>query len=119
MRSLLIPTAGKVADSPAEPGTLARAALNTDQLDVVMARALGRDRVYVLHIDDWGKTKGLPINRRAWALYGGSPIYGTAVLSADDGGPIDEALIELISSDFPPPEVHVTMDLWLEVHGDE
>jgi len=117
-RSLSIPPEGPVMVSEEEPDALARQLLRTDKLHVVTARALGRDWLHVMHIDDYGATKPLPINRRAWALYGGSPIHGLAVLSADDGGPIDDEVIEMVSSTaFPTPEVLAHMERWLEAHG--
>jgi hypothetical protein len=70
-----------------------------------------------MHIDDWGATKRLPINRRAWALYGGSPIYGLAVLSCDVGFPIDDEILALVATDFPPADVLRIMDAWLEAHS--
>lgn len=117
MRSLIIPVEGDCTTTIDEPNTAARVLLGTEMLQVVSARALGRERIYVLYIDDWGKTNERPINRRAWALYGGSPIYGLAVLAADDQAPIDPAIIELVTgADFPPPEVLALMDDWLEAH---
>lgn len=116
-QSLSIPPEGPLMVSGEEPGALATNLLRTDALTVVTARALGRDRIYVMHLDDWGATKELPINRRAWALYGGSPLHGLVVLSADDRGPIDDWVIELVSgAEFPPPAVQAHMDAWLEAH---
>lgn len=115
MRCLVIPTDGPCFDSDSDPATIAKELLATSSLDVVMARALGRDPLHVLHIDDWGKTKELPLNRKAWALYGGSPIYGLAVLSADSGGPLDQHVVTLVSDDeFPDPATRAAMDQWLE-----
>lgn len=115
-RSLWIPpdSALPVQRSDTDPAALARELLQTDSLDVCIARALGRERLHVLHVDDWGATKRLPVNRRAWALYGGSPIHGVAVLSADDGGAIESWVLELVEArDFPPPEINAHMDTFL------
>lgn len=116
-RSLVIPPEGLPTGSEEEPDVLARTLLQTASLDVVIARALGRERLYVMYIDDWGMTKELPINRRAWALYGASPIYGLAVLCADDQGLIEDELVELVSEPgFPPENIQRVMDKWLEAH---
>lgn len=42
-----------------------------------------RDIPWVGVIDDWGMTKRRPINWKAWALYGRSPIYGPMVVKPD------------------------------------
>jgi hypothetical protein len=116
-RSVVIPPEGPIVPSDEDPSALARRVLETDSLDVVTARALGRERIHVLWIDDWGKVNELPLNRRAWALYGGSPIYGTAVLAADDDLPVAETAMEMLGRpDFPGPDLLATMDAWLRAN---
>ena len=117
VRCLSIPPEGLIVVSDHDPANFARVVVNTESLDVVVARALGRDRVHVMWVDDWGLTKDLPINRRAWALYGGSPIYGTAVLAADDQLPLDDWVVAMVADpEFPPPPIQRFMDKWLEAH---
>lgn len=50
--------------------------------------------VYVGWVDDWGVTKGLPVNMKAWALYGRSPIHGPMVVRRDDGLDIPDEYVE-------------------------
>lgn len=114
MRCILIPVEGTCVISPDDPAAVARRALDTDSLDVVAVRGL-QAILHVLYVDDWGKVKDLPINRRAWALYGGSPIYGPAVLARDDqlDMTLDVTML-LAEDDFPGPEINAAMDHWLE-----
>ena len=86
----------------------------SDSLDVLSVRhpLFERGR-YVLYVDDWGAVKELAINIKAWALYGGSPVYGAAVLGEDDQLPIDDRLIELIEGEFPDPIILSQMRAFL------
>lgn len=46
------------------------------------------DAPLVAVVDEWGRSKGLPVNVKAWALYGRSPLVGPVFLafdSASDG----------------------------------
>lgn len=55
---------------------------------------------WVGFIDDWGMVKHRPINMKAWALYGRSPIYGPMVLRNDDPStPIPAEFIRMICLD--------------------
>jgi hypothetical protein len=89
-----------------------------DELDVVAVRhPYFEPRSHVLFVDDHGISRGLGINFKAWALYGGSPIHGAALLGRDDHGPISEEVIELLTDDrFPPAQLRAQMDAWLEAN---
>lgn len=53
--------------------------------------------LHVMFIDDFG-AEDQPINRKAWALYGRSPIYGVALLGLDgDAGELADDLVELLA----------------------
>ena len=64
----------------------------------------------VLGADEWAMSKPeLRVNRRAWSLYGRSPVFGPAVLWLDDPhfgefghewvtGPLDSALLETMQA---------------------
>lgn len=114
MKCMLIPVDGVCVASPDDPAALARRTLDTEALDVVKVRGL-QGAVHVLYVHDWGKVIELPINRRAWALYGGSPIYGPAVLARDDELDLTlDVTLLLAEEDFPGPEINAAMDDWLE-----
>lgn len=57
---------------------------------------LPEHRLWVGIVDDFG-AQDQPLNRKAWALYGRSPIYGTMFLGRDDGGSITPALIAVLA----------------------
>lgn len=52
---------------------------------------------WVLHLDDFG-AQDLPVNPKAWALYGRSPIFGPVYFSADGGGHIPPSLVKMLTS---------------------
>lgn len=61
--------------------------------------------VHVLVLDDFGAAD-LPLNRKAWGLYGRSPIYGPVFVGRDDGDEVDEELaatVEAAIGDWPIP----------------
>lgn len=107
---------------------VATATLATDSLSVEL---LGRCNEYSLSltglciavIDDWGATKGLPVNAKAWALYGRSPLVGPVFVgldSNDDGTRDDlpDEFIDLIASpEFPPSDLRERMAAWVVVHN--
>jgi len=90
-----------------------------DELDVVAVHhPYFEPRSHVLFVDDHGISRGLGINFKAWALYGGSPIHGAALMGRDDHAPINEEVIVLLTDDrFPPAELRAQMDAWLEANG--
>lgn len=92
-----------------------------DQVSVYSCNNPGalEPRDYVLVIDDFGDAKGLPLNRKAWALYGRSPIYGPALWYRDDHEPIPPELLAAVTSgEFLTFELHDAMDAWLNArHG--
>lgn len=48
-------------------------------------------------IDDWGAMRDNPIvNYKAWALYGGAPLFGTMVVASDDGKPLPHEFVEMV-----------------------
>jgi hypothetical protein len=77
--------------------------------------------IHVMYVDDWGMTSGLPINRKAWALYGRSPIHGDALLKRDDEeGPLGQDVIALVlDPGFPGEAIDKLMDAWLEANDYE
>lgn len=112
-RCLSIPPEGACIEHDEPPADVARQLLDTDSLDVITARGI-EGETHVMHIDDWGRAKGLALNRRAWALYGGSPVYGTAVLSTDSGQPLERRTISAVTAPgFPGSSTNAAMDRWL------
>src|SRR5262245_55045839 len=111
---LLILPDGVVTRIFTDPGTEARQLIGRD-LDVVTVRhPYFEPRTHVLFIDDHGISRGLAINYKAWALYGGSPIHGAAILAHDDQMPLHEEVIVLLTSDECPPQpLREQMDQWL------
>lgn len=67
-------------------------------------------------VHDWGLVKGLPLNRRAWTLYGRSPIYGPMFVALDEGDELPEEFIEAFSSTALTPEMNALMDAFLDQH---
>lgn len=66
-----------------------------DHSTVVLLHAPFLTGFHVGIVDDFGAAD-LPINRKAWALYGGSPIYGPMFVGSDATGHVDPTLAELI-----------------------
>lgn len=79
--------------------------LAADGTDVVMlaspVAAAWRNRRHrrvvplVGYIDDWGATKH-PVNMKAWALYGRSPIYGPMVIKDDLDLDLPAGLVDML-----------------------
>lgn len=113
---LLIPTAGQVIRFGQKHDARDLATMFVaDALSVVTAHWPGLGEVGVMFIDDWGATKQLPVNRKAWYLYGASPIHGDVLFTLDSRAPIDPAVIEWIEHpDFVPPDALAAMERWLE-----
>lgn len=69
---------------------------------------------YVGYVHEWGAVHGgpgngpMPINRKAWALYGRSPIHGPILVVRDLRGPLPDEFIEMVSK---PIEEWVTGDI--------
>jgi hypothetical protein len=87
-----------------------------DQIDVVTLRApiIPEGHLLVGFIHDWGRTLGHALNRKAWALYGGSPIYGTMFVQSDEREPLDAEFCDFVVSDAILPEAMIVhMDAWL------
>lgn len=72
---------------------------------------LGRGQ-FVGVVSDWGRLDQLPINWKAWALYGRSVICGAMFVARDDRQPIDEQTIEWIDQ-YTFDELRPAMDAWL------
>jgi hypothetical protein len=67
---------------------------------------LPTDEVWVGVIDDFG-AESLPLNRKAWGLYGRSPIYGPMFLGTDSHHDVPAevaAIIALPLTEWPIPE---------------
>lgn len=96
-----------------------------DSIDVVTCRAPIFQGSLVGVIDDWGRVNGLPLNRKAWACYGRSPIFGPMFLAhdQDDDGhrePLDPALIALLRlpvESIVPAHIITLMDEVLRNEG--
>lgn len=67
------------------------------------------------YVDDWGATNGSPLNEKAWALYGGSPIYGPMWVADDNLGDLDPEVVALLlgDTDWVGPEIRRSMDAFL------
>ncbi len=92
-----------------------------ESIDIVTLRnpILGRG-VFVGAIDDRGATHDppLPVNRKAWALYGRSPIHGPMWLANDDNEPLDTMLIDMLTGDeWINDELDNAMNKYLTSHG--
>lgn len=96
-----------------------------DSIDVVTCRAPFFDGFLVGAIDDWGRSMGLPLNRKAWACYGRSPIFGPMFIAhdQDDNGhrpPLDPALVALLQlpvESIVPAHIITLMDEVLRNEG--
>jgi hypothetical protein len=94
-------------------------AINDEGTDVVtltspsMAAYRSPHDPWVGWIFDWGKTMGLPVNRKAWALYGRSPIYGPMLIATDHRAPLPDEFLEIIAKpieEWVPAEVLARME---------
>lgn len=66
---------------------------------------------------DWGIPMGLPVNRKAWALYGRSPIYGPMLLATDLREPLPDGFLSVVASpieEWVPADVLDAMNSWME-----
>lgn len=107
MRTLRIDPDGSVTASDLAP--LAAATAERDHLTVVVCAApfLPNDTIWVGVLDDFGAAD-LPLNRKGWALYGRSPLYGPVFFGADDDRniPVDvAAMLRRDLEDWPIPEL--------------
>lgn len=57
------------------------------------------DVPWVMVVDDFG-AQDAPLNRKAWALYGRSPIYGVAFVGRDDDGPVTQGLFNVVKREI-------------------
>lgn len=72
-------------------------------------------------IYDWGKVMGLPVNLKAWALYGRSPIYGPMLVASDHRRPLDPEFIAMLGrpiEGWVPAEAFANMTRILSVASD-
>ena len=74
----------------------------------------GRVTVGVSH--DFGIREGLALNRKAWVLYGGSPIYGPMFVGDDDHRELDAHFVETLlgDTDWIGPRFNKIMDDFLK-----
>ena len=73
---------------------------------------LGDGPIHVGVLDDFGG-QDLPLNSRAWALYGRGPIHGTMIVGRDDDLDVADWLYETISEPIEkwvPADVRQFMD---------
>lgn len=76
--------------------------------------------ILVGYIDDYGLRNQRPLNEKAWALYGRSPIVGPMYVRTDDGSPLPDDFIEKISSPaFPNAIIRLAMRTWLDSNDPE
>lgn len=103
-RSLIIQPGGSCERRETPANETARLVIG-NELEVVTVRyPVFAHWNYVMYIDDFGAIKELPLNVKAWALYGGSPIFGVAVLGEGDYTVLLDDYLQLIESDyFPDP----------------
>jgi hypothetical protein len=66
----------------------------------IEGRHIKFDEILVGWIDDLGRYKPLPLNKKAWALYGRSPIVGTMFVADDYGSDLRDLLIERLRAPF-------------------
>ena len=76
--------------------------------------AFGGGEIGVGAINDWGRMDGLPLNVKAWALYGRSPIVGPMLVALDGSGasrpPFPSEVHDLlIDPTFPPANMRGAM----------
>lgn len=74
--------------------------------------------VFALH--EWGRLLRLPVNRKAWALYGRSPLVGPVWVATDDRAPLSDRWIEIISrpiEQWVPADVLQAMTRVLRIEG--
>lgn len=57
----------------------------------------GSHAVYVGIIEDFS-AQDMPLNRKAWALYGGSPIYGPMFFGRDETGYVTGEIADMVRS---------------------
>lgn len=70
------------------------------QTDVVTCRNPFVSEVSVGVVHDWGAVGGMPLNEKAWALYGRSPIFGPMFYSLDSPyAPLPDDLVAMLLSD--------------------
>jgi hypothetical protein len=119
MLRFLIETDGTVVTDQAVVEA-ARIAIEAGGADVVALDSPLTPRepaLFVGWIDDWGVTKGRPVNMKAWALYGRSPIHGPMVVANDLGFPVGElaAKVSRPIEEWVAPEI---LDRMRELLGD-
>lgn len=75
----------------------ARAELTSTTVVSLSAPILPSSHVWVGVLDDFGAADQ-PLNRKAWALYGRSPIYGPMYVAADGGSELPAEVVAIIST---------------------
>lgn len=116
--TLVIHPTGPVETHDTPPGALAEQVIAGPPTVITCHHPALTGRTHVLFLGDFSALDGSPLNRRAWALYGGSPVHGTVVLAADDRQPLDPDVVALVTSDgFPDPDLCAVMDRWLVEHS--
>ncbi len=102
---------------------VSRAAFDGSTQVVACAAPWLPGHVGVVH--DWGRTEGMPLNKKAWACYGRSPIFGPMFLAYDQdeagGRPeLHPEIAEILQSDLAeivPPNVIDNMQRIAEAEG--
>lgn len=68
--------------------------------EVITCRNPWTRRTTVGVVHDTGRLDGLPLNEKAWALYGGSPIFGPMFYSLDlPYPPLPDEVVAMLLSD--------------------
>lgn len=116
MKSIVIPPTGRIHALDTPGATVAHELLGDTEV-VTLRHPAMPPRSHVMWVGALSALDGSPLNRRAWALYGGSPIFGTAVVASDTGDDV-EPLFDLVIDDaFPGAEIDTTMTEWLREHA--
>lgn len=102
---------GTVTDVPGSDALAVASAEFEGMTDVVLLRHPQAEYRLVGIVHDWG-TLSLPLNRKAWWLYGGSPIYGPMYVADDDNAELDPEFVAMIQGDVPA-EMLARMDAFL------
>ena len=102
VQTIIIRPNGDVRIDARDAMTVARAEIG-ELLTVVTLRAPILDDLgtVVAWLDDFGAMRDdAELNVKAWALYGASPLFGTAVIARDDGRPFNAGLITALEYEW-------------------
>ena len=87
---------GKITELAEDGHEAASIAFGSSVTVVTCAAPMLPPGVFVGWIDDFG-AQDLPLNMKAWALYGRSSIFGPMILGMDSGGPVPAHVIDMLN----------------------